>query len=165
MYRIADILIILDVSNLFKNKTPKKFSFELCFNIVNFRPLSYFVNLVLVQMLLQKYIAVLVSCLNEKGLEHYFFHLSELHHFIRQWFLLMYIINTISFPNLIVMVLQFDVFSTTPLLGTRTGGNRTNTHMTAHLFSLVARFEECDFKNAQHGRRETGVLCCAVPWP
>jgi len=46
------------------------------------------------------------------------------------------------------MGLKFDGSSMAPLLGTQTGGIRTNTHKAAHFFSLASFFEECDFKNA-----------------
>ena len=47
MYRIAGSFANLDMSGLFINERPKEVSLELCFSIVNSRPLSR-LNLVLV---------------------------------------------------------------------------------------------------------------------
>jgi len=47
MYRIAGSFASLNISGLFKNERPREVSLELCFSIVNSRPLSC-LNLVLV---------------------------------------------------------------------------------------------------------------------
>ena len=104
------------MSGLFKNKTRKEIRSELYFSIVNFRPLSCIVNLLLVLTLLQKYVAACVSCLNEKYLESFCFHLSQLHHSIRNQFLILYTINNTSYPfpcfsKINVIALNFDEVS------------------------------------------------------